>query len=274
MNSMTGFGHKEMTIAPLGKICFEIRSTNHKSQETILHLPLGFLSLEDKLKKEIEAKIKRGRVVSVMNIAGGPANKIFINKELLRNYISELKKIQEDFQIKDALRLDTLIHLPGVLSLTENRISPGKIWPSLRILVRKTLDDLVSTRQKEGGALQIYFKTVAKALEANIEVIKTRFKKVMKEKTAKLATDEERANFLKDADITEEVERLTFHIRNFRNKLSHTGPIGKELDFIAQEMQREANTMAAKSCDVVVSARAVQLKSSIEKIREQVQNIE
>ena len=96
----------------------------------------------------------------------------------------------------------------------------------------------------------------------------------MKEKLTKIKTDEERAAFLKDKDITEEMERLVFHIRNFKTKLAQTGAIGKELDFIAQEMQREANTMAAKCCDVFISARVVQIKSQIEKIREQVQNIE
>jgi len=274
MKSMTGFASKEIAIAPFGKFFLEIRSTNHKFLETVFHLPVGFLSLEDKLKKGIEARIKRGRVVCVMNILGSPANKIFVDKRLLKNYISTLQNMREQARIKEGIRLDTLINLPGVLSLAEDRRSKSKIWPHLKTLLHKTLDDLVGMRQKEGQALYIYFKKSVKALEISLGIIRTKFKKLIKDKIAELKTPEERTSFLKDTDITEEIERLAFHIRNFKNKLSKAGPIGKELDFIAQEMQREANTMGAKSCDAVVSSRVVQMKSQIEKIREQLQNIE
>ncbi|PIP20771.1 MAG: YicC family protein [Candidatus Omnitrophica bacterium CG23_combo_of_CG06-09_8_20_14_all_40_11] len=274
MNSMTGFASKEITITPFGKICLEIRSTNHKFLEAVFHLPVGFLSLEDKIKKEVEAKIKRGRIVCVMNVLGSPTNSIFIDKRLLKNYISILRNIRELAHIQEGVRLDTLINLPGVLSLTEDRHSKSKIWPRLKTLVRNTLVDLVSMRKKEGQALYIYFKESAQALETNLGIIKTKFKKLIQEKVAELKTPEECSSFLKDTDITEEIERLAFHIRSFQKKLSKSGPIGKELDFIAQEMQREANTMGAKSCDAMVSSRVVQMKSQIEKIREQVQNIE
>lgn len=274
INSMTGFGSKEAEIQPFGKICVELRSSNHKFLETVFHLPVGFLSLEDRIKKEIEAKIKRGRVVCAINIIGGQAQSVFINKELLKNYLSVLKNIKKKFSIKDEVSINTLIHLPGVLSLTENRILKIHILPRLKILVNQALDELVSTRQKEGRALYVYLKTRVQALKGNLGIIRTRFKKAIKEKLARIKTDEERASFLKDTDITEETERLAFHIKHFESRLSKIGPIGKELDFIAQEMQREANTMGAKSCDAPVSARVVQIKSQIEKIREQLQNIE
>ena len=274
MKSMTGFASKEIAIAPFGKISLEIRSTNHKFLEAVFHLPVGFLSLEDKIKKDIEARIKRGRVVCVMNILGTPANKIFIDKRLLRDYILTLRAIQEEAHVKEEISLDTLINLPGVLSLTEDRRSKSKIWSRLRTLVHKTLDDLVSMRRKEGAALHIYLKNSAQALQTSLGFIKTKFAKLIKNKLTELQTPEERTSFLKDTDITEEIERLAFHIKNFKNKLSNAGPIGKELDFIAQEMQREANTMGAKSCDATVSSRVVEIKSQIEKIREQLQNIE
>jgi len=129
-------------------------------------------------------------------------------------------------------------------------------------------------RQKEGRATYVYLKNRLEALKADLGIINSRFKKIVPHKLAKIASDEERASFLKVADISEELERLAFHIKNFWHKLSQLGPLGKELDFIAQEMQREANTVGAKSFDKIVSAKVVQLKSQIEKIREQVQNIE
>jgi len=271
---MTGFGARETGIAAFGKICVELRSSNHKFLESVFHLPAGFLSLEDRIKKEIEAKVKRGRVTCVITISGGEASSVLINKALLKNYISQLENIKKRFQIKDEISINTLIHLPGVLSLGENRTPKANIWPHLKILVKQALDDLVKMRQKEGKATHNFLKIRAETLEESLRIIKSRFKKAIKEKLTAIQTDEERVSFLKDTDITEEIERLAFHFRNFKNKLSKSGPIGKELDFIAQEMQREANTLGAKSFDVGISSRAVQIKSQIEKIREQVQNIE
>jgi uncharacterized protein (TIGR00255 family) len=274
IQSMTGFGSREAEVASLGKVCVELRSSNHKFLEVVFHLPDGFLSLEDKIKKEIEGGVKRGRVTCVINIIGAKVSNVSINKGLLRNYILMLRNIKEAFRIKDEISINTLIHLPGVLSLGESRIPKQNLWPRLKILVNQALDDLVKMRQKEGRALSGFLKNRAETLRENLAVIKIRFQQAIKEKLRHLDTEEERSGFLKDTDITEEIERLGFHIRNFKNKLSKSGPIGKELDFIAQEMQREANTLAAKTFDAPISARVVQIKSQIEKISEQVQNIE
>jgi len=274
IKSMTGFGSKEVEIPPLGKVNVELRSSNHKFLETVLHLPEGFLSLEERIKTEIETQIKRGRVTCVVNMVSQAVPRVVINKPLLKKYILALRNIQNQCRLEDEININTLIHLPGVLSWTENKIFKGRIWPRLKIVLHQALEDLVGARQKEGRALYFYLKARAQALKVNLAGIKTRFKKAMQDKIALIKTDEERASFLKDADISEEIERLAFHIQNFKHKIAQTGPIGKELDFIAQEMQREANTMGAKSCDARVSARVVQLKSQIEKIREQLQNIE
>lgn len=274
INSMTGFGTKETKILPWAKIRVELRSSNHKFLEIVFHLPEVLLSLEDRIKKEIEAKIKRGRVTCVINIAGALAPDVFINKQLLKNYVRALRNIKEEFRIQDEMGVDTLIHLPGVLSLAENRLSKVQIWPRLKVLVNQALDNLLAMRQKEGRALYVYLKARSEALKTNLFFIKARFKKAIKDKIANIRTDEERASFLKEMDITEEIERLGFHIQNFKNKILKKGPVGKELDFICQEMQREANTIGAKSFDVGVSARVIQIKSQIEKIREQLQNIE
>jgi uncharacterized protein (TIGR00255 family) len=166
------------------------------------------------------------------------------------------------------------MHLPGVVSLAETKFSKERLWPHLKILISQTLESLVRARQKEGQALYVYLKNRAQAIDRSLGIVNKRFKKVIREKLKGLKTDEERTAFLKESDITEEVERLKFHTKNFKNKLVRSNPVGKELDFIAQEMQREANTIGAKACNVYISARVVQIKSQIEKIREQVQNIE
>jgi len=274
MQSMTGFGSCELEVKPFGRIQVELRSSNHKFLESVFHLPEGLLSLEDKLKKEIESRLKRGRVTCAINASGAKFARVVINEPLLKDYLVSLNGIKEEFGINDAVGINTLIHLPGVLSLEESAMPRQKIWPKLKVLVDKALDELVSTRRKEGLAVAGSLKGWAESLKSQVGQIKLQFKKAVGEKLKSFNTDEERSSFLKDSDITEEIQRLSFHIRNFKSKLTKIGPIGKELDFIAQEMQREANTMGAKSFDVNISGRVVQIKSLVEKIREQAQNIE
>lgn len=274
IKSMTGFGSKEANIVPFGKVRVELRSVNHKFLETVLHLPEGFLALEEKINKEIEAKIKRGRITCAINITGGACPTVFIDKKLLCNYVTAIKSIKTQFAIRQEPDLDTLIHLPGVLSLSESRIPKLNIWPHLKVLLNQALTELLKARHKEGQALQQYLESSSRKLAKDMAVIRLRFHKIIKDKISKIDVSEEQASFLKSSDITEEMERLVFHIRHFKEQLSKPGPMGKELDFIAQEMQREANTMAAKSCDASLSVQVVAMKSQIEKIREQLQNVE
>jgi len=274
ISSMTGFASNESPLEPCGRICVELRSINHKFREVSLHLPEGFLSLEERIKKGIESKVKRGRITCVISITGGAANKIFVNRKLLKNYLAELHHIRNEFRISDNIRMVELINLPGILSLEESTLSKNKIWPSLKHLLCKSVQDLLKTRQREGRAIAGYLKLRAKKLERFLKNVKSRYSESVKVKLAVLRNDDEKASFLKDADISEEMERLAFHIKNLTRKLSASGAVGKEVDFIAQEMQRETNTMGAKSSDTRISALVVQMKSQIEKIREQAQNIE
>jgi len=274
LESMTGFASHETKTKDLDKICVELRSTNHKFLDIVLHASESLLSLEDGIKKEIASRIKRGRVTCNINILGFEAAQVSMNKKLIRNYLAQLTDIRKTFKIKNDIELDTLIRLPGVLSVTERNISPEKIWPRLKVAVKSALDSLVRMRQKEGHALFVYLKKRIGYLNGLLQDVQVRFKKVVRQKSARISLEEERVSFLKDSDISEEVERLSFHLRNFTNKLSQKGPVGKELDFITQEMQREANTIGAKSCDAAVSTCVVQIKSEIEKLREQIQNVE
>ncbi|MFH0935872.1 MAG: YicC/YloC family endoribonuclease [Candidatus Omnitrophota bacterium] len=274
IKSMTGFGTREAAVAPFGKIRVELRSSNHKFLESVFHIPPGYLSLEGRIKKEVERKIKRGRLTCAINIIGTRPTKVFINKALLRDYLAQLNRIREEFAIDGEVGIDTLVHLPGILSLEEDSISAMSIWPRLKVLLAGALDELLKARRKEGRAMQVFLQNRAESMKLNLAAIKERFKKAVREKLKAIDKVEERAAFLKDSDVTEEIERLGYHIRNFKSRLSKSGLVGKELDFIAQEMQREANTLAAKTFDLAISGRIVQVKSQIEKIREQVQNLE
>lgn len=275
IKSMTGFSAKELAIASLGKVNVELRSTNHKFLEVVLHLPDGFLSLEESIKKIIEAKIKRGRINCVVTISGTSPSRVFINRPLIKNYLAAFTALKKQFHIQDGVTFDTLIHLPGVLSLADNTASAAStIWPHLKTLIGAAVDDLVRARQKEGQAMHGYLKQRAQGLEEEVGRVKARFKRATAQKLRGMKSDEEKGAFLRETDITEEIERLSFHNKNFIKKLSLNEPIGKELDFIAQEMQRETNTAGAKTADAAISAKVVQIRSQIEKIREQLQNVE
>jgi uncharacterized protein (TIGR00255 family) len=274
ISSMTGFGSHEVEINAIGRISVELRCTNHKFSETVFHLPEGLLSLEDKLRKEIDVRIKRGRIYCAINIKGRPAQGIFVNRKLLKNYLHELNSVKKEFRINDGLALDSLIRLPGILSLKEDRPIGAHIWEQLKPIFLQALTSLLVARQKEGRALSGLLNKRSVLLKKDLVFIKRRFVTAVKNKLKKITAEEERVAFLKGADVAEETDRLHFHINNFQHKLAQGGAVGKELDFITQEMQREANTLAAKSFDLIISGRAVEMKSQIEKIREQVQNIE
>jgi len=274
IQGMTGFGSKEKNTAGLGSVSVEIRSTNHKFLEAVLHLPEGMISLEDKIKKEIESRIRRGRLICVVNLGRRANPQITVNRKLLDEYFRVVGQITKSYALKDQVKVDTLINLPGVLSMAEKNIPAADLWLGLKEVLGQALDDLVLMRRKEGRALFAHLKAQIDGLNKSISFVKARFKAAIKEKAAAFATDAERTAFLKESDITEELQRIAFHAQSFRKKLFISGPIGKELDFICQEMQREANTTGAKSFDVQISSRVVQIKSEIEKLREQVQNVE
>jgi uncharacterized protein (TIGR00255 family) len=274
IKGMTGFGRAQERIKGIGRASVELRSTNHKFLEMVAHLPEGLLSLEDKIKNEIGSKIKRGRVTCAVNFFEGVAPFLLMNKPLIKDYLGLIKCARKEFCINDNISINTLINLPGVLSLSQAKSSAPRIWPRIKPLVRKALDDLTNMRTREGKAVYKFLKRRADSLECDISIIEKKFKKLISNKLALMSTVEERSGFLKTSDITEELERLEFHIKNFKHKLLSTDPVGKELDFIAQEMLREANTLGAKSFDKMISGRVIQVKSQIEKIREQVQNIE
>jgi uncharacterized protein (TIGR00255 family) len=274
INSMTGFGCQEAEVDSVGKISVELRCTNHKFVETVFHLPEGALSLEDKLKKEIESRITRGRILCAIYIRGHLAQGIVVNRKLVKNYIQEFHRLKKEFSLKNDLSLDSLIRLPGVLLLKEDKPVGAHIWEQIKPVFLQALTNLLAARQKEGRALAGLLKSRSVILKKDLTFIKRRFAVAVKNRLKDIQAPEERLAFLKNSDVAEEIDRLHFHINNFQHKISQGGAVGKELDFITQEMQRETNTLAAKSFDLVISGRAVGMKSQIEKIREQVQNIE
>jgi uncharacterized protein (TIGR00255 family) len=218
--TMRSIKNQFLIIKPFGKVSVELRSINHKFFETVLHLPEGFIALEERIKRQIEARLKRGRLTCVVTVLGGANEGVFINKPLVKNYLAVAAALKRQFRIRDEISMNILLHLPGVVSLEGNRASTEKIWPRLKPLLAGALDDLVKMRQKEGRALTALLQRKAEAIRGHLTAIKARFRKAIREKLRLVASEEERAGVLKGTDITEELERLAFHARNFKTKLT------------------------------------------------------
>lgn len=273
IKSMTGFSRARGLISPWGRVSLEIRSTNHRFLDIVLHLPEGFLHLEQKLKDELAKRIRRGHIICKLEINPHKIKKPVLNKHLIEEYYLSLKQVSRRLNLSQDIDINTLASLPGIWSMQSHvALYPG--WSKIKPLVKKALDRLIQVRQQEGRAM---FKDVgmrSQRLGKMLKIIKARFKKVIQQRLRLYNTEEEKNGFLRSSDISEEIVRLSFHLKNFIHRLNNKKSVGKELDFILQEMQREANTIGAKSIDVVISNKVIGMKSEIEKIREQVQNVE
>ena len=274
IKSMTGFGTAKGFISPWGRINLEIRSTNHRFLDIILHLPEGFLGLEQKLKEEIAKRIKRGHIICRLEMNPLQLKKPVLNKHLIKEYYLSLKRISRQLNLKDKdININTLARLPGIWVM-QSQSSLSLSWSKINPLLKEALERLIQKRQQEGRAICQDLGTRTRRLSEILTIIKARFKKAIKQRVKSYIIDEEKNSFLRSSDINEEVVRLSFHLKHFTRCLKNKMVAGKELDFILQEMQREANTIGAKSIDALISNRVVGMKSEIEKMREQVQNVE
>lgn len=270
---MTGFGRARRLISPWGRVSLEIRSVNHRFLDIVLPLPEGFLHLEQKLRDEISKRLRRGHIVCRLEINPFQLKRPVLNKHLIREYYLSLKQISRQLNLRQDININTLAELPGIWSM-QSQPSLSLSWAKIKPLAKEALDRLIQRRQKEGRALYRDLGARAQRLDEILKITRARFKKIIKQRLNLYSAEEEENNFLRGADINEEIVRLNFHLKNFTRCLKNKQVVGKELDFILQEMQREANTIGAKSIDVVISNKVIGMKSEIEKMREQVQNVE
>lgn len=273
IKSMTGFSRARRFIPLWGTVNLEIRSVNHRFLDVILHLPEGFLYLEQRIKDEIARKIRRGHIICRLEVRAHELKKPTLNKRLIKEYFFALKNICRQLKLNQDININTLMGLPGVCAVESH--SPLSLdWSKIKPLVKEVLDRLVQRRQQEGRVLYRDLKMRVEKLDRILKGVKARFKRVIKQRLELYETDLEKNNFLRSSDISEEIVRLSFHLRNFARCLHNKKAVGKELDFILQEMQRETNTIGAKSIDTFIASRTVRIKSEIENMREQVQNVE
>ena len=273
IKSMTGFAKTSAFIAPWGRVNLEMRSVNHRFLDISLHLPEGLMHLEPRLKEEMARKIRRGHILCRFEINLYNHKKPVLNTRLITEYYRALQKLRRYLGLKQELDINTLAVLPGAWTMqSAPRFCVN--WLKIRPLVRQALEQLIDKRQKEGQVLGRDLKARAGRLQESLNAVKQRFNMLIKQRLKQYTSEAEKNSFLKSSDISEEIVRLDFHLKSFTRCLKSKKSVGKELDFVLQEMQREANTVGAKSIDALISGRIVGLKSEIEKMREQVQNVE
>ncbi len=291
IRSMTGFG-KAQIRSPYGMITIEIRALNHKYFEVSAKAPNGLSQYEDSLKEIIHQRVKRGKIYLSVDINGQRENSpiVTINEKAARRYANELRSLKRGLRLKGDLTLNELIALPGVIVAETPKMDSRKLILPIKKVLKKALKELLKDKAREGRALSkdlssraINIQTIITDIDRRASISVTKYKRHLTNKIKELTgtrnvdrgrLEQEVALFAKNCDISEELTRLKSHLVTLRNSLKADSEAGKKLDFMAQELHREANTIGSKSSDFKISRYVIQIKSDIEKIREQVKNIE
>ncbi|MCJ7663696.1 MAG: YicC family protein [Desulfobacterales bacterium] len=293
IKSMTGYGVAEQEL-PLGKVAVEVRSLNHKYLDISLRLPRGFFTLEPKVRDIVKKGVARGRVDLTMRIDPSastiPRYRLEADTHLAEEYIHLLDSIKEKFALKGEVTLDHIAAVREIVPFLEVQEDKELYWQEIASVTELALRALDDSRRKEGEALEVDLLGRLRETRRIMEEIKDKtplvvdaYRERLRERVRALLEgsdfDERRfhqevAYFAERSDVSEEVIRMESHLHQFESKLSEEGPAGRGLDFILQEMNREVNTIGAKATDVDISHRVIELKGELERMREQVQNIE
>ena len=291
ISSMTGFGRAE-EISENRKISVELKSVNHKYFDVNIKMPRKFNAFEGRIRNLLKSYAVRGKIdmfITYEDRSEGVSCVVY-NDSLAREYFESYKKISAQLGIENDVKASLIARSPDVLSLEEGQIEEDEIWQVLCPVLERAFEDFKCAREKEGEQLKndILLKldqmsSHAEFIEARLPQIVGEYKAKLKERVKELLEDNlidesriaaEVVMYSDKIAVDEELVRLKSHIQNMRNILEKGGAVGRNLDFIAQEMNREANTTLSKSNDIEITNCGVELKTLIEKIREQVQNIE
>jgi uncharacterized protein (TIGR00255 family) len=292
IKSMTGFGRGESSDG-VHSFSVEIKTVNHRYNDIIVKMPKYLLFLEEKVKKHIKEYINRGRVEVYINLEYLADSNIEVNVNipLALAYKRELENLINQLEIGDDISLTHLLTLPEVIKTERKDVDEDVVWGCLSQALEIALENVVNMRKKEGIELKKDIEIQLRKLENLIDKIEKRapqvvmeYKEKLKERVSELMDedadlDEERLNFevvlfADKSDINEEVVRFKSHIKQFYMSLEQDEAVGRKLDFLIQEMNREVNTIGSKANDLEIINDVMDIKAQLEKIREQVQNIE
>ncbi len=291
IKSMTGFGRCEIAENNR-KFTVEMKSVNHRYLDVNIKMPKKLNFFESAIRSELKNYISRGKVDIFISYEDFSENisSVRYNKELAEEYLKYLRQMAQDFGLDNDIRVSTLSKYPEVFTMEEQNIDEEELWKELQKAVQGASEMFVQTRIVEGEHLRDDLIDKLDGMLKLVDFISERSPKIIAEYKEKLeekvrelladtAVDEARlltevTIFADKVCVDEELVRLRSHIETTKNTLISGGSIGRKLDFIAQEMNREANTILSKSNDLEISNCAIELKTEIEKVREQIQNIE
>ena len=291
LKSMTGYGRCEYQDSNI-KMTVELKSVNHRYCEVFIRMPRQLGCFEDRIRSLIIERISRGKIDVFLNWdnLGEQAKEVVLDEGLAKAYYDALVKISTELDLRDDISSSTLAKFPDVLKVERKEEDDEAVWTVMKAAVNDALDNLIIMREKEGEKLQNSLSDIINSIESHVFFLESREPFVVHEYRDKLSAriqelmesnivDETRiamevAIFADRCGINEELVRLKSHISQFRDIMEIDGPAGKKMDFLLQEMNREVNTIGSKANDLEITKCVVELKSEIEKIREQIQNIE
>ena len=291
IKSMTGYGRGQATVEGMD-ITVEIKSVNHRYYEYTSRLPRTYGFLDDKLKSYLQGSISRGKVdvyVSI-DIVDAPGSEVAVNYALAEGYLRGLRALAERYGLRDDITVANLARYPDILTVRKAAEDEEKIWEAVRRVADMALERFLQMREREGARMRedvlnrrrTILEAVAVVEERSPQTVKEHMDKVearMRELLDTATVDEQRllteaALFAEKIAVAEETVRLRSHLDQLEQMLDGNEAIGRKLDFLVQEINREANTIGSKAQDVTLARVVVDIKAEIEKIREQIQNIE
>jgi len=291
ISSMTGYGRAEL-VTPESKLTVEISSVNNRYSELQLRLPKFLSQLEPKVKELILNSVSRGKINLTLTWEDlvPAADQIKLNLDTAKMYFRIFQDLKKEFGLKGELELEDFISLPDIVKLERAELVEEKVWPLVSQVTQKALAELNKMRCNEGDSLALELNKRVDNLSQKVDEIERTSKESLSKYAQKLhekikllvsdkSIDEQRlalevALMADKIDVSEECARFRSHQSQFLQTLIDSNPVGKRLGFILQELNREANTLGAKSIDYEISARVIIIKEELEKLREQIQNIE
>lgn len=291
IRSMTGYGSAE-EIVNGRNIRVEIKSVNHRYFEYSARVPRSCGFVEERMKRLLSGAISRGKVDVGVTIQAveGVDEAISVNREVVKNYVEALRGIKNEFDLADDLSLSSIARFPDVFTVVKAETDEEALWKDIESVAKKALASFVEGREAEGERLKADVLKKIDFIEEKVAFVEERSPETVKEYRAKLyekmrevlennQIDENRilqeaAIYADKVAVDEETVRLRSHMKELRKTLDKSEPIGKSLDFRIQEVNRETNTIGSKCSDAEIADTVIEMKNTIEKIREQIQNIE
>jgi uncharacterized protein (TIGR00255 family) len=290
--SMTGYGRAEHEYDGR-KITVEINSLNNRYCEIIVRLPKTLAHLESALKEIVSEKVKRGKVLVMITIEESPeivAGRLELNRETAAMYNKVFEALKKELDLPGEIDLHHFVGLPDLIKSAETELDEEKLLEEIKGVLRPALEDFINMRKNEGHRLlediKVHVDKIEKSMleaessaEENVKLYNEKLKSRLKELLGDMSVSEEMvaneaAMVAEKSDITEECVRIKSHLEMFRGTYDAGEPVGKKMNFILQELYREANTIGSKSMSPEISRNVILMKEEIEKVREQVQNLE